>query len=280
MCRLVGWVSAEPTTLAAILGPEALDRLAHLSTVHCDGWGAAWHDDAGGLQVRRSLRPAHEDEAFRDLAENLRTRSAIVHLRLGTPGYGEGADNTHPFVAGPQAFAHNGAIGPRARIDRLLRDGDGSRVRGRTDSERYFLALREEMADGADLAEAVRRVLQRMEKSGLVGNSLNALLLDPQALHVIAEHDAHWEPSTIPVWPADDLASGLALPRYLTLSYRVRPDEVVAVSSGIVSETQEWAPLPSHTVLTVGLETRELQLAPVMTSPMAGAALVAEPARD
>ncbi len=280
MCRLVGWVSAEPTSLAAVLGPAALDRLTHLSTVHCDGWGAAWHDDAGALQVVRSLRPAHEDAQFRRLAEGVLTRSAVVHLRLGTPGYGEGADNTHPFVAGQTAFAHNGAIGPRARIDLLLRDGDGSRVRGSTDSERYFLALREEMADGADLAEAVRRVVARMADHRLVGNSLNALLLDPQALHVIAEHDAQWEPSTIPVWPAEDLASGQALPRYLTLSYRARPGEVVAVSSGIVGESAEWTPLPSHTVLSVDVRTRELALDPVPAPQPAGAALVAEPARD
>jgi predicted glutamine amidotransferase len=265
MCRLVGWVSAEPTSLATVLGPAALDRLTHLSTVHCDGWGAAWHDDQGHLQTRRSLRPAHLDSVFREFAEQTAARSAIVHLRLGTPGYGEGPDNTHPFVAGSQAFAHNGAIGPRAKIDLLVRGGDVSQVQGRTDSERYFLALREEMADGADLAEAVRRVLDRMAEHGLVGNSLNALLLGPDGLQVIAEHDVHWEPSTIPVWPADDLASGVALPRYLSLAYRTRPDQVAVVSSGIVDDSDDWVALPSHTVLSIDRRTRERALTAIAT---------------
>jgi predicted glutamine amidotransferase len=215
------------------------------------------------LHTQRSLLPAHRDNAFREFAEQRATRSAIVHLRLGTPGYGEGPDNTHPFVAGPQAFAHNGAIGPRAKIDLLVR-GDLGRVSGRTDSERYFLAVRDEMADGADLAEAVRRVLDRMAEHGLVGNSLNALLLGPDSVQVIAEHDGQWEPGTIPVWPADDLSSGLTLPRYLPLAYRTRPDQVAVVSSGIVGDGpgdgSEWVLLPNHEVLSVDLQTREQRL--------------------
>jgi predicted glutamine amidotransferase len=265
MCRLVGWVSSEPTSLAAVLGPAALDRLTHLSTVHCDGWGAAWHDEQGVLQTQRSLLPAHQDNAFREFAEGCTARSAIVHLRLGTPGYGEGPDNTHPFVAGAQAFAHNGAIGPRAKIDLLVR-GDLGRVSGRTDSERYFLALRDELADGADLAGAVRRVLDRMAEHGLVGNSLNAMLLSPDTLQVIAEHDGKWEPSTIPVWPADDLASGVVLPKYLPLAYRTRPDQVAVVSSGIVGESPDWRPLANHQVLTIQLQTRKEQLTAITTA--------------
>jgi predicted glutamine amidotransferase len=270
MCRLVGWVSAEPTTLAAVLGATALDRLTHLSTVHCDGWGVAWHDEHAGLHTQRSLLPAHRDDAFREFAEERATRSAIVHLRLGTPGYGEGPDNTHPFVAGSQAFAHNGAIGPRAKIDLLLR-GDAGRVSGRTDSERYFLAVRDELADGADLAEAVRRVLDRMVEHGLVGNSLNAMLLGPDTLQVIAEHDGQWQPGTIPVWPADDLASGVTLPRYLPLAHRTRPDQVAVVSSGIVGDGGpdagggEWVELANHQVLTVDLATRAQRLTGIET---------------
>ncbi len=72
----------------------------------------------------------------------------------------------------------------------------------------------------------------------------------------------------------------MVLPRYLTLSYRVRPGEVVAVSSGIVSETAEWTPLPSHTVLSVDVRTRELRLDPVVAPTPAGVALVAEAAGD
>jgi predicted glutamine amidotransferase len=265
MCRLVGWVAAEPISLANALGPVALRRLLHLSTVHCDGWGMAWHDEAGELQAVHSLRAAHADEQFADLATELVARDALVHLRLGTPGYGTGFTNTHPFVAGERAFAHNGAIGPHRMIDQLLRDpAQGAGLAGATDSERYFRALRDELADlgPTELAESVGRVAARMHERGLRANSLNALMLDPDALHAVSEHDEMWEPGSIPVWPAEDLASALVQPRYLAMAYRAEPDRVVVVSSGIVGDPDGWTELPSHSVLTIERQTRELHITP------------------
>jgi predicted glutamine amidotransferase len=264
MCRLVGWVAAQPVSLAEVLGPTALQRLLHLSTVHCDGWGVAWHDEDGRLETARSLRAAHDDAQFAEMASGLRARAGLVHLRLGTPGYGEGFANTHPFVAGDLAFAHNGAIGPHARVDELLRDGDPTGLVGRTDSERYFRAIRDELSepDAPGLAEAVRRVAARMHERGLRANSLNALLLAPDALFAVSEHDEQWEPGSIPVWPADDLASGLAQPRYLALAHRAEPDRVVVLSSGIISDPDGWTELPSHSVLTIDVASRELRTSP------------------
>jgi predicted glutamine amidotransferase len=265
MCRLVGWVAAQPISLADALGPAALHRLLHLSTVHCDGWGAAWHDESGSLQTARSLRPAHDDQQFAELASGLFARDALVHLRLGTPGYGDGLANTHPFVAGELAFAHNGAIGPHRRVDQLLRDpDDAAGLIGQTDSERYFRAVRDELAelDPTDVAEAVRRVAARMHERGLRANSLNALLLGPDALRAVSEHDEVWEPGSIPVWPADDLTSGIVQPRYLAMAYRAQVDRVVVLSSGIVSDPEGWVELPSHSVLTIDRETRELGISP------------------
>jgi predicted glutamine amidotransferase len=265
MCRLVGWVAAQPISLADALGPSALGRLLHLSTVHCDGWGVAWHDEDGALQTARSLLAAHGDAQFADLAAGLRTRDALVHLRLGTPGYGDGLANTHPFVAGELAFAHNGAIGPHRRIDELLRDpDDATALVGLTDSERYFRALRDELAELAppDVAESVRRVAARMHDRGLRANSLNALLLGPDALHAVSEHDEMWEPGSIPVWPTDELTSGIVQPRYLAMAVRADVDRVVVLSSGIVGDPEGWTELPSHSVLTIDRQTRALRTRP------------------
>jgi predicted glutamine amidotransferase len=264
MCRFVGWVAAQPTSLSEALGEAALQRLLDLSTVHCDGWGAAWHDDEGRLHTQRSLGPAHDDAEFAEMAAGLRSRAGFVHVRLGTPGYGEGFANTHPFVAGDLAFAHNGAIGPHARIDELLRDGDPAGLAGSTDSERYFRAIRDELADddAPGVAEAVGRVAARMHDRGLRANSLNAMLLEPNTLHAISEHDQVWEPSTIPVWPASDLTSGIIQPRYLTMAYRAERDRVVVLSSGIVSDPEGWTELESHSVLSIDEHTRELRTSP------------------
>ncbi|HEY1572094.1 MAG TPA: class II glutamine amidotransferase [Pseudonocardiaceae bacterium] len=265
MCRLVGWVASTPVTLRDVLGPTAVERFAHLSCVHSDGWGAAWHDEHGELVTTRSSRPAREDPGFAGLASGLAATSALVHLRLGTPGCGHGPRNTHPFTDGPLAFAHNGAFAPGERIDLLLGDSPRRAV-GETDTERYFLALLTQLdRDGADVPAAVAGVLDRMARVGLTSSSLNAMLLGPDALHVISSHDADWQATDIQVWPADELAGGAVLPPYFPMIYTETDGAVVAASSGIVSDQDGWAPVPNHTVLRI--ETGSLRTAATAVSP-------------
>lgn len=265
MCRLVGWVARTPMTLQDVLGRTAVERFTHLSCVHSDGWGAAWHDEHGDLVVTRSSLAARDDPGFDGFAQRLASTSAFVHLRLGTPGCGHGPLNTHPFADGSWALAHNGAFAPGERIDRLLGDGVRRPV-GETDSERYFLALRAGMArDGASVPAAVDQVLDRMARVGLTASSLNAMLLGPDALHVISSHDAEWQATTIPVWPADELASGAVLPPYFPMIHTETERAVVAASSGIVSNQDGWAPIPNHAVLRI--ETGSLRTAVTAVSP-------------
>jgi predicted glutamine amidotransferase len=256
MCRLVGWVARTPMTLAQVLGEPAVARFIHLSNVHADGWGACWHDDEGTLRATRSDEPARTDDRFTELAEGMASRSAVVHLRLGTPGCGHGPRNSHPFVDGPWAMAHNGAISPGDRVDLLL--PAGRTPAGDTDTERYFLAVRAELDRNAgSVPAAMEHVTARMVDVGLSASSLNAMLLGPDALHVISSHDADWQATTIQVWPADELASGVALPAYFPMLHRVTEDAVVTASSGIVSDPDSWTPVPNHAVFSIDLVTHE-----------------------
>lgn len=265
MCRLVGWVASTPVTLQDVLGPTAVARFTHLSCVHADGWGAAWHDGHGELTVTRSGLPAREDAGFTGFAQRVASTAAMVHLRLGTPGCGHGPRNTHPFTDGPWALAHNGAFAPGEHTDLLLEPGT-RRAAGETDTERYFLALRAELArNGGAVPAAVDRVLDRMAQVGLTASSLNALLLGPDALHVISAHDADWQATTIQVWPADELASGAVLPPYFPMSYTETEHAVVAASSGIVSDQDSWAPIPNDAVLRI--DTGTLRTAVTAVSP-------------
>jgi predicted glutamine amidotransferase len=264
MCRLVGWVAATPVTLADVLGHTAVERFTHLSHVHADGWGAAWHDEHGELAVTRSPTAARTDPGFAEFATSLATTAGFVHLRLGTPGCGYGPLSNHPFTDGPWALAHNGAFAPGERMDALLADDDTRRPVGETDTERYFLALRTELdRNGGSVAAAVDTVLGRMARVGLTASSLNALLLGPDALHVISSHDADWQATTIQVWPADELASGVVLPAYFPMIVKETADLVVAASSGIVSDLDGWRAIPNHTVLRVDPATRATALTPV-----------------
>lgn len=251
-------------TLLDVLGAEAVARLRHLSNVHSDGWGAGWHDGRGELVTTKSGEQARTDPKFDEFATGTAATAAIVHIRLGTPGFGHGTLNNHPFTDGPWAFAHNGAIGPGDRIDLLL-DGDGTRPAGLTDSERYFLALRANMkrADGS-VPTAVDGVVARMHRVGLATSSLNAMLLGPDGLHVISSHDADWQATTIPVWPADELAGGVVPPPYFPMIHRETDDVVVAVSSGIVSNLDGWKPIPNDAVYHVSATTRRTAIAPLL----------------
>ncbi|HEX3786412.1 MAG TPA: class II glutamine amidotransferase [Pseudonocardiaceae bacterium] len=267
MCRLVGWVARVPVTLEQVLGRAAVDRLHHLSQVHADGWGAGWHDEQGALRVVRSAEPARTDERFAEFATGLASRAAVVHLRLGTPGCGYGESSNHPFVDGPWALAHNGAISPGDRMDLLLPPDSDRRPRGATDTERYFLALRHELdRTGGVVPAAVDRVVHRLDEAGLTASSLNAMLLGPTALHVISWHDADWRATTIQVWPADELASGIDPPAYFPMIHRQTEDFAVTVSSGIVSDPGGWTAVPNHAVLDIDLTSRRTTTTPITST--------------
>ncbi|MGI9093229.1 MAG: class II glutamine amidotransferase [Mycobacteriales bacterium] len=101
MCRLLGWVSDRPQSLREVLSPGSSASLAELSKPHADGWGAAYLADSGAsLGTIRSPFPAGNDPAFTDFVGRIRTRAAIVHVRMATPGYGLGVVNNHPFQHG------------------------------------------------------------------------------------------------------------------------------------------------------------------------------------
>ncbi len=258
MCRLVGWVSERRTTLQEVIGHDALSRLLHLSTVHSDGWGAAWHDpDSGQLVVQHSALPAGADEAFAAFATGTASRTCLVHLRLGTPGYGIGATSLHPFVDGQWAFAHNGAILPTSAIGDLLPPQSRRQPRGATDSERYFLALRDEMdCNGGSVPLAMRALLVRLQSANLTAASLNSILIGPDALNVVSKHDPAWQAGPIPVWPADILAQQNQ-PAYFPLSWRNSSDEVAIASSGIVDPEEPWQALPNNAVVSINCRSHQ-----------------------
>jgi predicted glutamine amidotransferase len=247
---MVGWMSPVSLTLREVLGDAAVERLLGLSAVHCHGWGAAWSDGDGPI-VRRSTVPASEDPGFAELVDGLSARAAIVHLRLGTPGYGRDVEDNHPFVAHGWALAHNGAVAPTSGVDALL--PPGTLATGSTDSERWFLALLDELDAGRDVAQAVGQVVERAELAGLHASSWNSMLLGPNALYVINHHDTSWIPIDIQLWP-DVLPDGVSCwPPYFDLRCRQRDGSYAVISSGIVDDVSNWSLLPNPSVLRLGL---------------------------
>lgn len=265
MCRLVGWVSSAPVTAAEVLGEDAVARLSTLSEVHCHGWGAGYVEH-GRLVVRRSPLPAWQDDDFRSLLSSVRATSGVLHLRMGTPGYGRRLVENHPFTDGEYAFAHNGAVLPPDRADALLSASTGRTAQGTTDSERMFLGLLDELenrprAEGfaARVAAAIAVVVDRAGRAGLHASSWNSMLLGPEGLAVICAHDPSLVAKDVQPWP-DVYPPRLAgWPPYFDLRLRDRGDGIrVVASSGIVDDLSGWELLANHSVLGLTAESSEL----------------------
>lgn len=252
MCRLLGVVADRARTPRELLGAE-LDPFRSMSKVHCDGWGCASWNGEGQLELVKAPEPALDSRAFDELCDTVRTDAALLHLRKASPGMINLPENTHPFLDGDIAFAHNGWAWPNQALDGLLDEAGapagGGAPLGETDSERYFrlvLTLAREMNLVQALDEATSRIAGSTEFL-----SLNCLLLTREALYAVE----YWDPPRVAA-KGDD-------PDTFALRYRVDPHAVVVASSGWDQESPRWTALSNHRVLEVrrgDLRTRVHQL--------------------
>lgn len=182
MCRLLGYVARRPTSVVEVLGQEDFEAFTALTAVHGDGWGMAWQDpDDHTIRTVSSADSAIRDPAYAELARQRLGRAGIVHLRWATPGLPVTPQNTHPFLDGGYAFAHNGHISPIERLEGLLTRKSQARLRGDTDSERYFQYVMQCIAERADDAEGLSQSLAVATRE-FPHASLNALMLTPTHL--------------------------------------------------------------------------------------------------
>ncbi|NAZ78173.1 class II glutamine amidotransferase [Kineococcus sp. T13] len=267
MCRLLAHAAPRPTTFAELIGPEQLAAFRTLSCLHADGWGTAWLDGAGdgaggGPRVRR-VRDALPVQRSRRGSSALSQRPStarLVHLRLATSGMAVGHENSHPFLHGGIAFAHNGSVPSLPLLEELVGPQHLAQVGGTTDSERIFALVRRHADAGADLAGAAAAAVLRLREA-LPAASLNAVLLSAEELVVVHSSES------APV-PLEELcATGLApaqLPldhagAYYRMSWLRRPDgAVVFTSAGI--DTTGWQALPPASITTVRLDTLQVRV--------------------
>ncbi len=236
MCRLVGWVSESPRTLAEVLGEDGVTQLEALSRQHADGWGLAWWD-ADELHVRTSHLPAHLCPAFLPVTRDVRSDAVLLHLRWATPGLAVRPANTHPFVVGDWAFGHNGAVRPADGLLPLLTPQEREGLRGDTDSERLLHVLLARIRDEG-LDEGLRRTVDDASRD-LTPSSLNSLLLGREELTAVC---CHGTPSECdPDGPPEDQ------PGYFDLRWR-RDEGVVVIASEPLGSAP-WRSLPNGTAL-------------------------------
>ncbi|WP_432486668.1 class II glutamine amidotransferase [Kineococcus sp. SYSU DK018] len=260
MCRLLAFAAPGPTTIADLIGTEQLAAFRTLSRLHADGWGTAWVDEAREVRRVRDALPVQRSRRGAAALTEQPSTARLVHLRLATPGMTVAHDNSHPFLHGGVAFAHNGSVPSVPVLEAVVGERHLADVRGSTDSERIFALVRRYADEGADLTTAAARATVRLREA-FPGASLNAVLLSAGELVVV--HSS--ERSPVPL--ADLCASGLTpadLPRdhaegYYRMSWLRRPDgAVVFTSAGI--DTTGWEPLPPASITTVRLDTVDVRV--------------------
>ncbi len=258
MCRLLGYVARRPTSVVEVLGQQGFEAFTALTAVHGDGWGMAWQDpDEQTIRYVSAADSAIRDPAYGQLARQRLGRAGIVHLRWATPGLPITPQNTHPFLDGGYAFAHNGHISPIEQLERLLTPESRSRLRGATDSERYFRfvlqCIAERGDDAAGLTEALAVLVGEFPEA-----SLNALMLSPTHLYGVHINSRAATPQRLRALLASEEAISLRHTddEYFAMDFRQVPDAVHVISSGI--DPAGWTPVPENTAAMVDLATLEL----------------------
>jgi predicted glutamine amidotransferase len=259
VCRLVGWVSESPRTLAELLGEAGLAELAALSRQHADGWGIAWWD-GDQLRSKSSHLPAYSSAEYAAATREVRSDAALLHLRWATPGIAVAPGNTHPFLAGDRAFGHNGSVRPADGLLPLLTPDVVAGLGGDTDSERLFHVLLARV-ERHGLDEGLCRTVSDVCRD-LTVSSLNALLLDRDELTAIC---CHGGPSEAP--PPEFHAPPEDQPGYFDLRWRQLEGGVVVASEPLGSP--DWRRLANGTALVVSRGGAQPRTVDIGTFPAA-----------
>ncbi len=164
MCRWAAW-QGKPLFLSEIItAPQhSLIHQSHAASecktaINGDGLGLAWYGERPQPGLYRDVTPAWSDINLRSIAEQVRSRLFLAHVRAST-GTATSRNNCHPFVCGNWSFMHNGQVGGfagfRKTADMMIPDALYGERKGATDSEALFL-----VACGMGLAEDPKSALQ------------------------------------------------------------------------------------------------------------------------
>jgi predicted glutamine amidotransferase len=155
MCRLFGMSGGAEPVGATFWLLDAPDSLAEQSRREPDGTGLGTFSPDGRPVVSKQPLAAYKDREFACEARTVRSRTFVAHIRFASTG-AVSPENTHPFEQDRRLFAHNGVIGDLPRLEAELGDAI-SRVRGDTDSERFFALITREIERSGDVGAGITR---------------------------------------------------------------------------------------------------------------------------
>ena len=173
MCRWLAY-SGPPLRLSELLirpDHSLIDQSRHarenVQTTNGDGFGVGWYGESESPGVFRDTHPAWNNTNFRHLAEHVRSRLFLSHVRAAT-GTPVQNTNCHPFAFQNWLFQHNGRMPEFGRLKRqLMFEVDPELfpcIEGSTDSETlFFLALTFGLRD--DPPAALARMMGHVERA-------------------------------------------------------------------------------------------------------------------
>lgn len=247
MCRLTGWVGREPRPLDVLVygGTHPLLEQAWApreliqGSVNADGWGVAWWSE-GRLARLASPRPVWQEPDLEGVLAASRAEVAVAALRNATPGLPVDEASVPPLALEGRAFVLNGFVpGFRERHARALRselpDALYARLSGASDAETLFLLATNALRRGADRAEALAAVAERV-LAGVDDDGecqLAMLLADAGGLSVRLASNVE-RTNSLYVLEGDGMAAGGTL-----------------VASEALDDDPAWRRIPHHGLLEV-----------------------------
>lgn len=221
MCRMVAFATDEQVDIAPFLSHLArfaaqghlVDRWERRpGGNHPDGWGIAFRK-RGETRLHRSGEPASTDPSLYGIGES--TDRFLGHVRYADNTETVNATNSHPFLLGGIALAHNGTV--KGRI--------GKEAQSRSVSD--TLVFLERLADSwkdrthTGLCEALSRLLGDAELVGAY-SAANMLILSGEALFALRKYRKDED--------------------YYTLFLRAESDQIL-VASEPLDDSPRWRPL-------------------------------------
>lgn len=259
MCRWIAYTGPTiPMSIALIDAKHSLLVQSERSTMGAepmngDGFGIGWysnHLETPG--VFHDIRPAWNDENFRDLAAHIRSGMFMAHIRA-TTGTAVQRSNCHPFRHGRWLFQHNGLIPEfhvlRRELTFEVAPEHFDSIRGTTDSEVIFhLALTLGLEDDppAALARTVALIEQRMRRHGIDEEfQFSAAAANGESIYAV-RYANHGTPRSL------FYATDLEILKELDPALGAIPAGSIVVVSEPLGETVHWEEVPAGTIIRAG----------------------------
>ena len=244
MCRLFCWAASQAVSPIDVLGKDS-KHLHDLSLIHKDGWGGATCN-SGVIKAVHAIDAAAESDAYSEFVADTKSAAGMIHLRWATEKYAVCLENTHPFVADGIAFEHNGGFQNVDSIIPFIDPAILAKRQGTVDSEIYFLYL-QTLLKTKNILDAYAELIPVMENQTRY-TSLNAMILTPTKLYVVAAHNDDRRPADV----EED---------YYHLAFEAEGGVFSAWSSGV--REIDGSRLPNNHILTVDLNDLTLDISPI-----------------